>query len=131
MDRFKVTKTILWALNPPNPGEYSLVEGTIVDDVPEHIIKPLLEIGYIKQIEKEFTVDIQAQLNDIAAQAPNKLEAKNALEEWGIVNLNYNIDKRKSLKNIIAELVAKHESKRKKMINAWENKESCPMISIA
>ncbi len=120
--KYKALKSGLWAIAPPNPGEYRIIENEIVEDIPERLIPLMLDSGCIETIKEDFIVDIPKQLNDIAAQAPNKLEAKNALEEWGIANLNYNIDKRKSIKNIIAELVSKHESKRKKMINAWNNK---------
>lgn len=103
--KYKVLKSGLWAIDPPNPGEYQIIENEIVEDIPERLITLMLDSGCIETIKEDFIVDVLSQLNEIALQAPGTSAAKNALEEWGIANLNYDIDKRKNIKNIIADLI--------------------------
>jgi hypothetical protein len=113
--KFKIKRDGLWAINPPNPGEYQLTKGMVVDDIPEHLIPEMFEKGYIEPAEKR-KVDVKEELEEIASRHDKDLDdkdnyqaAKAALEEWGIANLNYDIDKRKSLEKIIPDLIAEYE----------------------
>lgn len=86
------------------------------------VTRDLLEMASIVPVAEEIPVGLRAKLTKLAKGAETPHEARDILEEWGIAKLNYSINRQKSIRNIIAELVSKHESKRKKMINAWNNK---------
>jgi len=74
-------------------------------DVPDAIAKNALKSGWAVDANREpsDTTNTQAIKMIVDGAASNK-EAKDALEVWGKQNLGIDIDKRKSLKNLIKEL---------------------------
>lgn len=122
----KVLRSIQWAINPPNPGEYSLIEGETRNDLPDHIIEQMLasDTDWVEVLKKgsqpeagesrgihvmEDVSDIRATLMEIVDNAANKTEAKAALEIWGKDNLGIDIDKRRSLETVTGDLIAEYE----------------------
>lgn len=128
--KVKVLKTGTWAINPPNPGELHITEGEERNDIPDHLIKRMLHAGdepCVKIIGKkerspqesddspkapnvlDDVSGIRATLMEIVDASDNKNDAKDKLEEWGREALGFEVDKRRSLDNVIADLITEHE----------------------
>lgn len=122
MIKVRVLKDSSWAINPPHPGELHLTEGEERDDIPQQLIDRMLvcDTEYIEVLETseetpeaphvlDDVSDIRATLMEIVDNAVNKVDAKDDLEKWGKENLNVDINKRKKLEDIVAELIAEYE----------------------
>ncbi len=121
--KVKVLKNILWAKNPPNPGEYSLIEGQVREDLPDHIIEQMLasdtkwiEVLDSNQVEVEANSgimedvsEVRSMLMSIVEGANNKNDAKNQLERWGMENLNFDVNKGKKVEDVIVDLIVEYE----------------------
>lgn len=123
--KVKVLKSIQWAINPPNPGEYTLTEGETRDDLPDHIVDQMLasDTKWIEVLEKEIdsipdtihvlddVSDIRAVLLDIVDNADDKTDAKKKLREWGQGSMGFTLDIRRNVDNCIADLISAYEDR--------------------
>ena len=123
--KVKVVKSIQWAINPPNPGEYTLTEGETRDDLPDHIVDQMLasDTKWIEVLEKEIdsipdtihvlddVSDIRAVLLDIVDNADDKTDAKKKLREWGQGSMGFTLDIRRNVDNCIADLISAYEDR--------------------
>ena len=104
------TRTIDWALNPPYNDRLFLKEGEEVEclENPE-LIEKLLNIKYIKHVvdlgEDVEPHDVEKELFALVHDIIKNEDKKKALEDWGKTNANIDISRRKSVKNIIKDLV--------------------------
>ena len=130
----EILKDGLWAVNPPNPGEVRVTKGEVRTDLSRSLIKRMLEAESndesgpcIKIIHKDQpkpkkgddtlesshvlddVSDIRATLLEVVDSADGKNDAKDKLEEWGRDNLSFEVDKRRSLENVIADLISEYE----------------------
>ena len=107
--KFKVLKTGLWAIDPPNPGEYHITKEEVVDDIPERLIPIMLEKGSIEPVVGQSRIDnVGAFLWEMVENSPNRKEAKKALEKWGKETLDCDIDHRNRPSKIIDNLIKEY-----------------------
>jgi len=109
------TKTIDWALNPPKNDRLFLREGKEVEGLnDEALAERLLDMKYIKHVvevveskESAYHAELSTEetLLYLVADIKKNDDKKDALEDWGKENAGVDIDRRKSVKNIIKELV--------------------------
>lgn len=119
--KVRVLKGGKWATNPPFDDHLILKKGETREDIEEKHIVGLVKYGYVKLVTsaKDKLVEalcsveptlVRAELCTIADNASNKNEAKGKLEEWGLENLDFNVNKSLKLETVIDSLVTEWEN---------------------
>jgi hypothetical protein len=85
------------------------VDAASEDEEPVEEIEDLPDDGSRETHIVDDVSDIRATLMEIADGADNKNHAKAQLESWGRENLGFEIDRRRSLDKVTADLIAEYE----------------------
>ena len=117
--KIKAKKSGKWAVDgEPARPQVAMIDGREYTEkqIPADMMEMLVDKGFASWVDGPEADDdnpgdgdgIRATLQAIADGAEGKREAKDLLEKWGMDNLTYDVDKSKSLEDVIDILVAEH-----------------------
>ncbi len=114
MKKIIANKTGRWAQADPSKKQIDMTDGSIYDEshIPLHMMDMLVSKGFahfpaslVDFTQTDKVTNYAEELDAIVVNAKNEKVAKKNLETWGIDHCQFIINKRRSIVNIIDDLI--------------------------
>jgi len=105
--KIEIKKNGRFADSAPHMPQVTVKAGEVRDDLSDYVASAVIRTGCgVEVAEKKPDVDTEDILKQLADEAETTAEAKKALEAWGKENAGIDVNRTKSVKNIIKDILA-------------------------